>query len=74
MRHFATAESGKSKGQCFTPAEVSRVIAQVRGIGPQTRQDETLSQQQRGAGQGGALDVLRQDVFLTIKEMASHAD
>jgi type I restriction enzyme M protein len=31
MRHFAT-ESGKSKGQFYTPAEVSRVIAQVVGI------------------------------------------
>jgi type I restriction enzyme M protein len=34
MRHFAT-ESGKSKGQFYTPAEVSRVIAQVIGISPQ---------------------------------------
>ena len=32
MRHFAT-ESGKSKGQFYTPAEVSRVIAKVIGIG-----------------------------------------
>src|SRR5258706_13368036 len=32
MRHFAT-ESGKSHGQFHTPAEVSRVIAQVIGIG-----------------------------------------
>jgi type I restriction enzyme M protein len=31
MRHFAT-ESGKSKGQFYTPAEVSRVIAQIIGI------------------------------------------
>ncbi|TAK21453.1 MAG: type I restriction endonuclease subunit M [Chloroflexota bacterium] len=31
MRHFAT-ESGKSKGQFYTPAEVSRTIAQVVGI------------------------------------------
>ena len=31
MRHFAT-ESGKSKGQFYTPAEVSRVIAQVLEI------------------------------------------
>jgi type I restriction enzyme M protein len=31
MRHFAT-ESGKSKGQFYTPAEVSRVMAQVIGI------------------------------------------
>jgi type I restriction enzyme M protein len=31
MRNFAT-ESGKSKGQFYTPAEVSRVIAQILGI------------------------------------------
>src|SRR5712664_1581802 len=31
MRHFAT-ESGKSKGQFYTPAEVSRIIAQISGI------------------------------------------
>ena len=31
MRNFAT-ESGKSKGQFYTPAEVSRVLAQVIGI------------------------------------------
>ena len=33
MRHFAT-ESGKSKGQFYTPAEVSRILAKVVGIGP----------------------------------------
>ena len=32
MRHFAT-ESGKSKGQFYTPAEVSRIMAQVIGLG-----------------------------------------
>ena len=31
MRKFAT-ESGKSKGQFYTPAEVSRILAQVVGI------------------------------------------
>ena len=31
MRHFAT-ESGKSKGQFYTPAEVSRVMAQILAI------------------------------------------
>ncbi len=31
MRHFAT-ESGKSKGQFYTPSEVSRVMAQILGI------------------------------------------
>jgi type I restriction enzyme M protein len=34
MRYFAT-ESGKSKGQFYTPSEVSRVIAKVIGISPQ---------------------------------------
>jgi type I restriction enzyme M protein len=34
MRHFAT-QSGKSKGQFYTPAEVSRVIAKVIGISPE---------------------------------------
>ena len=33
MRHFAT-ESGKSKGQFYTPAEVSRIMAKVIGIDP----------------------------------------
>ncbi len=32
MRHFAT-ESGKSKGQFYTPAEVSRIMADIIGIG-----------------------------------------
>ena len=31
MRHFAT-ESGKSKGQFYTPAEVSRIMAEVLGV------------------------------------------
>ena len=31
MRHFAT-ESGKSKGQFYTPSEVSNILAQVIGI------------------------------------------
>jgi type I restriction enzyme M protein len=31
MRHFAT-ESGKSKGQFYTPAEASRIMAQIIGI------------------------------------------
>jgi type I restriction enzyme M protein len=32
MRHFAT-DSGKSKGQFYTPAEVSRIMAAIIGIG-----------------------------------------
>jgi len=35
MRHFAR-ESGKSKGQFYTPSEVSSIIAKVIGISPKT--------------------------------------
>ena len=49
MRHFAT-ESGKSKGQFYTPAEVSRVMAKVVGIGPDTRQDQTIYDPACGSG------------------------
>jgi type I restriction enzyme M protein len=31
MRHFAT-ENGKSKGQFYTPAQVSRIMAKILGI------------------------------------------
>ncbi|WP_156725838.1 type I restriction-modification system subunit M [Streptomyces apocyni] len=49
MRHFAT-ESGKSKGQFYTPAEVSRVLAKVVGIGAGTRQDHTVYDPTCGSG------------------------
>ncbi len=49
MRHFAT-ESGKSKGQFYTPAEVSRIIAKVVGIGQQTRQDQAIYDPTCGSG------------------------
>jgi type I restriction enzyme M protein len=49
MRHFAT-ESGKSKGQFYTPAEVSRVMAKVVGIGPHSRQDQTIYDPTCGSG------------------------
>ena len=42
MRHFAT-ESGKSKGQFYTPAEVSRVIARVIGISPDNTRASTTA-------------------------------
>ena len=49
MRHFAT-ESGKSKGQFYTPAEVSRIMARVVGIGADTRQDQTIYDPTCGSG------------------------
>ncbi|WP_031429672.1 type I restriction-modification system subunit M [Methylomicrobium agile] len=49
MRHFAT-ESGKSKGQFYTPAEVSRILAKVIGINPSTPQDATVYDPTCGSG------------------------
>lgn len=50
MRHFAT-ESGKSKGQFYTPAEVSRVIAQILGIRhARTSNDTTVYDPTCGSG------------------------
>jgi type I restriction enzyme M protein len=50
MRHFAT-ESGKSKGQFYTPAEVSRIIAQILGIrSARTSNDTTVYDPTCGSG------------------------
>jgi type I restriction enzyme M protein len=50
MRHFAT-ESGKSKGQFYTPAEVSRIIAQLIGIrGAKTSAATTVYDPTCGSG------------------------
>ncbi|MEY4979604.1 MAG: hypothetical protein RLZZ352_1874 [Pseudomonadota bacterium] len=50
MRHFAT-ESGKSKGQFYTPAEVSRIMAKIIGIGSaQTTNDTTVYDPTCGSG------------------------
>ncbi len=49
MRHFAT-ESGKSKGQFYTPAEVSRIMAKIIAIDKNTRQDQTVYDPTCGSG------------------------
>src|SRR5690349_10323699 len=49
MRHFAT-ESGKSKGQFYTPAEVSRVIAKVVGVGAARDAKQTIHDPTCGSG------------------------
>jgi len=49
MRHFAT-EAGKSKGQFYTPAEVSRVIARVIGINQTTSSSQTIYDPTCGSG------------------------
>ena len=49
MRNFAT-ESGKSKGQFYTPAEVSRILAKVVGINKETERDKTVYDPTCGSG------------------------
>ncbi|EJA7341150.1 TPA: type I restriction-modification system subunit M [Vibrio parahaemolyticus] len=49
MRHFAT-ESGKSKGQFYTPSEVSRILAKVVGIKPDMPRSTTVYDPTCGSG------------------------
>lgn len=49
MRHFAT-ESGKSKGQFYTPAEVSRIMAKAIGISGSKSADQTIYDPTCGSG------------------------
>lgn len=49
MRHFAT-ESGKSKGQFYTPAEVSRIMAQVIGLAGATDSKQSIYDPTCGSG------------------------
>lgn len=49
MKNFAS-ESGKSKGQFYTPAEVSRVMAKVIGIGKDERQMISIYDPTCGSG------------------------
>ena len=49
MRHFAT-ESGKSKGQFYTPAEVSRIMAQVIGLGEAQHATQSIYDPTCGSG------------------------
>ena len=49
MRNFAT-EAGKSKGQFYTPAEVSRVVAAVAGVSRATSPRQTVYDPTCGSG------------------------
>jgi type I restriction enzyme M protein len=49
MRHFAT-ESGKSKGQFYTPAEVSRTMSMVIDLGKASRADQSIYDPTCGSG------------------------
>ncbi len=49
MKHFAT-ESGKSKGQFYTPSEVSRIMAKILGIDKDESKDITIYDPCAGSG------------------------
>lgn len=70
MRHFAT-ESGKSKGQFYTPAEVSRIMAKVIGINSATSQSQTIYDPTCGSGSLllKAADETQTDVTIYGQEM-----
>lgn len=70
MRNFAT-ESGKSKGQFYTPAEVSRILARV--IGVETAKSSSLTAYDPTAGSGSLIlkvaDEAPADITLYGQEM-----
>jgi len=70
MSHFAT-ESGKSKGQFYTPSEVSRIMAAVIGIGEAKTTPQTTIYDPT-CGSGSLLlkvaDAARTDVTLFGQE------
>lgn len=61
MRHFAT-ESGKSKGQFYTPAEVSRIMAHLVGAAGARSASETVYDPTCGSG----------SLLLKVRDLAPH--
>lgn len=61
MRHFAT-ESGKSKGQFYTPSEVSRILAKVIDVSKADRPSYTVYDPTCGSG----------SLLLKVAEESSH--
>lgn len=49
MMHFAT-QSGKSKGQFYTPSEVSRILAKIIGVNKNTTQSQSVYDPTCGSG------------------------
>ncbi len=76
MRHFAT-ESGKSKGQFYTPSEVSRIMAKVIGINNARSRSQTIYDPTCGSGSLllKAADEAKTGVTIYGQEMdnATHA-
>ncbi|MER2509910.1 MAG: N-6 DNA methylase [Amaricoccus sp.] len=78
MRNFAT-ESGKSKGQFYTPAEVSRVVAAVAGLRRATSPRQSVYDPTCGSGSlllkaaevaPVALSIYGQEMDITTRGLA----
>lgn len=79
MQHFAV-QSGKSKGQFYTPAEVSRIMAKVIGINKNNSSNQTMAYDPTcGSGSlllkvmnesGNNIDLYGQDVDQFIANLA----
>lgn len=65
MRHFAT-ESGKSKGQFYTPAEVSRVLAKIIDVDQAHSVSQTVYDPTCGSGSLLLKVAAEADISLTL--------
>jgi type I restriction enzyme M protein len=76
MKNFAT-ESGKSKGQFYTPAEVSRIMAKVIGVEKATNPSQSIYDPTCGSGSLLIKAADETNIDLTIygqeEEMSNHA-
>ena len=73
MRHFAT-ESGKSKGQFYTPAEVSRILAKVIGIDKIEVRPEGWSVYDPACGSGSLLIRAADEAPITVSIWGQEKD
>ncbi len=73
MRNFAT-ESGKSKGQFYTPAEVSRILAKVVGIDKIAVRPEGWSVYDPACGSGSLLIRAADEAPVTVSIWGQEKD
>lgn len=73
MQKFAT-ESGKSKGQFYTPAEVSRVLAKIIGIDKITVRPEGWSIYDPACGSGSLLIRAADEAPITVSIWGQEKD
>ena len=73
MRNFAT-ESGKSKGQFYTPAEVSRILAKVVGIDKTAVRPEGWSVYDPACGSGSLLIRAADEATATVSIWGQEKD